>query len=197
MHDKFIVHGGMDIFYGIRQTADKLLHIKSVRVSDLENSIILSLGKGVIDGKLDNQFWRSPESWCKAKQSISSDVFSMGIVAIYIMDPQILLYNGLKNEDLVDREAWNQILMGHISFFWDKDDYLAFLDHIGEDNPFFDRGSDMANDFKGPMTPVRKWSYLDAEFTDVVVNLARLDPESRLSTREALEHPFFDYDSTF
>ncbi|KAF7882820.1 uncharacterized protein EAF02_006183 [Botrytis sinoallii] len=113
------------------------------------------------------------------------------------MNQQMISYDGLKNEDLVDREAWNQILMRQMSIFWDKDGYLAFLDHIGKDNPFFDRGSDMVNDFKGPMTPVRKWSYLDAEFRDVVMNLARLDPESRLSAREALEHPFFDDDSTF
>ncbi|TGO33377.1 hypothetical protein BHYA_0249g00070 [Botrytis hyacinthi] len=201
MHDRFIIHGGMHMFYGVcpekyEETADKLLHIKSVRVSDLEDSILLSPGTGIIGGKLGNQFWRSPESWCKAKQSISSAMFSMGIAAIYIMDKQMIFHDGLKNDDLVDGEAWNQILMRHISFFWDKDDHLAFLDHIGEGNPFFDRVIDMVNDFKGPVTPVRKWSYLDAEFRDLVVNMARLDPGSRPSAREDLKHPFFGDDST-
>ncbi|KAF7946617.1 hypothetical protein EAE96_009612 [Botrytis aclada] len=122
-------------------------------------------------------------------------MFSMGIVAIYIMNQQMIFYDGLKSEDFVDGEAWNEIIMRHVSFFWDQDDYLAFLDHIGEDNPFFDRVIDMVNGFKGPMTPVRKWSYLDANFRDLVVNIARLHPASRLSAREALEHPFFGNDS--
>ncbi|TGO12564.1 hypothetical protein BTUL_0086g00390 [Botrytis tulipae] len=194
MHDRHIIHGDIkpnNILLDYEETADKRLHVKSVRVSDLEDSIILSPGKGIVGGKLGNQFWRSPESWCKAKQSVSSDIFSMGIVAIYIMDKQMIFYDGLKSEDFVDGEAWNQIIMRHISFFWDQDDYLALLDHIGEDNPFFDRVIDMVNDFKGPMTPVRKWSYLDENFRDLVVNMARLDPASRLSAREALEHPFF------
>ena len=127
---------------------------------------------------------------------MSSDIFSMGIVAIYIMDKQMISYDGLKSEDFVDGEAWNQIIMRHISFFWIQDDYLEFLDHIGEDNPFFDRVIDMVNEFKGPMTPVRKWSYLDANFRDLVVNMARLDPSNRLSAREALEHLFFGSDNT-
>ncbi|KAF7940835.1 uncharacterized protein EAE97_007021 [Botrytis byssoidea] len=181
-----------NILIDYEEKADKLLHIESVRVSDLEDSIVISPGTGVIGGKLGNQFWRSPESWCKAKQSVSSDIFSMVIVAIYIMDMQMIFYDGSENEDFVNGEAWNQIVMKRISFFWDKDDYLAFLDQIGEDNPFFDRVIDMVNDFEGPMTLVRKGSYLDAEFRDLVVNMARLDPHSRLSAREALEHPFFD-----
>ncbi|KAM0183868.1 hypothetical protein ACHAPF_000313 [Botrytis cinerea] len=178
------------------ETANKLLHVTSVRVSDLEDSVILSPGAGIVGGELGKQFWRSPESWCKAKQSVSSDIFSMGIVAIYIMDKQMISYDGLKSEDFVDGEAWNQIIMRHISFFWIQDDYLEFLDHIGEDNPFFDRVIDMVNEFKGPMTPVRKWSYLDANFRDLVVNMARLDPSNRLSAREALEHLFFGSDNT-
>ncbi|KAK6605005.1 calcium/calmodulin dependent protein kinase [Botrytis cinerea] len=120
----------------------------------------------------------------------------MGIVAIYIMDKQMISYVGLKSEDFVDGEAWNQIIMRHISFFWIQDDYLEFLDHIGEDNPFFDRVIDMVNEFKGPMTSVRKWSYLDANFRDLVVNIARLDPAHWLSVGEALEHPFFGSDNT-
>lgn len=180
----------------LEETANKLLHVTSVRVSDLEDSVILSPGAGIVGGELGKQFWRSPESWCKAKQSVSSDIFSMGIVAIYIMDKQMISYDGLKSEDFVDGEAWNQIIMRHISFFWIQDDYLEFLDHIGEDNPFFDRVIDMVNEFKGPMTPVRKWSYLDANFRDLVVNMARLDPSNRLSVREALEHLFFGSDNT-
>ncbi|CAD6450437.1 7e04848b-6a22-4e39-8eaf-11731cba9fbb-CDS [Sclerotinia trifoliorum] len=157
----------------------------------LDDSFILLPGQGIMGGRCGNQFWRSPESWGKGRRGVLSDIFSMGIVAIYIMNKQMIFYDGSKDEDFVDGEACDQFLRRHISYFWDENDFTA-LWSILEDNPFHDRLIDIFNNTKNPRPPFRNWIKIDAELRDLVVKMARLDPTSRIGAREASEHPFFD-----
>lgn len=181
-----------NILLDYEEATDEPVRVQSVRVADLEDSVLLPDDKNIVGGTLGNQFWRSPESWCKAKQNLPSDVFSMGVVAVYIMQKSMIFCDGLKDEDFAEGEAFQQIIMRHISYFWNEDDFIPFLKHIGEDNPFFNRIVDMVNNVQNPRPPFRKWVYIDAELRDLVLKMTRLDPASRISAREALEHPFFN-----
>ncbi|APA12466.1 predicted protein [Sclerotinia sclerotiorum 1980 UF-70] len=181
-----------NILINYDMTTDGILNIKKTLIADLEDSFILLPGQCITGGRCGNQFWRSPESWGKGRQSMLSDIFSMGIVAIYIMNKQMIFYDGLKDEDFVDGEACDQILRRHISYFWDENDFTALLEYIGEDNPFHDRLIDIFNNTKNPRPPFRNWIKIDAELRDLVVKMVRLDPRGRISAREALKHSFFD-----
>lgn len=52
---------------------------KRVQISDFEDSVILPAGKYLRDGLCGNPIW-SPESWARAAQGTTSDIFSFGVV---------------------------------------------------------------------------------------------------------------------
>lgn len=69
-----------NIMVDFEQNDDGQIKVKDVQVTDLEDTVILPPGKSICDGMCGNALWRSPESWCRARQSFPSDVFSFGIV---------------------------------------------------------------------------------------------------------------------
>lgn len=95
-------------------------------------------------------------------------------------------------------DAWWHILRRHISYFGDEDGFKGLLQHVGEENVFFDRLIALAGEFDAerPRKPFAMWHYVDAELRDLVTKMTNLDPARRISAREALEHPWFrDADS--
>lgn len=56
------------------------MSINSVQISDLEDTVIVPPGKWLRGPLCGNAIWRSPESWCRARQNQASDIFSFGIV---------------------------------------------------------------------------------------------------------------------
>ncbi|KAB5513485.1 hypothetical protein GE09DRAFT_1162014, partial [Coniochaeta sp. 2T2.1] len=157
----------------------------------LEDAVLLQPGKYLKGCLCGNQLWRSPESWARARQNTSSDMFSFGMVVIYVMLNDMIFR--VSDEELAGNDAWWHILRRHISYFGDEDGFTGLLQHIGEENVFFDRLISLADDFdtERPRKPFAMWHYVDKELRDIVRRMTNLDPARRIIAREALKHPWF------
>ncbi|KAI3322807.1 kinase-like protein [Xylariaceae sp. AK1471] len=165
--------------------------IKSVQISDLEDAVIVPPGKYLHGPLCGNQLWRSPESWARSRQNQASDMFSFGIVMIYVMLNEMVFL--VSDDQLNVEDSWRYILRRQLSYFADKDGFNGFLQHIGEENPFYERVISLANDFPpgNRRQPFESWDHVDPIFRDLVVKMTRLDPALRITAREALNHPWF------
>lgn len=64
----------------VKTDSEGFLKVKDVQIADLEDAVMLG-PDGVLAGCLcGHEFWRSPEAWARARQDLSSDIFSLGIV---------------------------------------------------------------------------------------------------------------------
>jgi serine/threonine protein kinase len=165
--------------------------VRSVQISDLEDAVLLEPGHNLKGCLCGNQLWRSPESWARARQNTPSDIFSFGVVAIYVMLNDMIFYAG--DKELARDDAWWHVLRRHISFFADEEGFGGLLEHIGNDNPFFERLIALTGDFddKNPRSPFIFWHYVDDKFRDLVAKMTNLNPVNRITAKEALEHPWF------
>jgi serine/threonine protein kinase len=180
-----------NILLDYEETTGDALAIRRVQISDFEDAVVLPPGKNIRGCLCGNQLWRSPESWARARQNMSSDMFSFGVVVIYVMINEMVLRPS--NDKLAGDDAWWHILRRHISYFADEDGFKGLLQHIGEDNVFFDRLIALAGDFDSerPRQPFTGWQYVDEELRDLVMKMTNLDPARRITAREALSHPWF------
>ncbi|TAQ87620.1 hypothetical protein B7494_g4040 [Chlorociboria aeruginascens] len=138
MHEKNIVHNDVkpnNILLDHERT-NGVTKLRRVQLADLEDSVKLPLGKCLYGGSCGNQFWRSPESWAKARQGTESDIFSFGIVAIYVMLRNVIFF--LDGEDANGPDAWAHILRRHLSFFGDEAGLAGFLEWIGKENRYYE-----------------------------------------------------------
>ncbi|KAF2010426.1 kinase-like protein [Aaosphaeria arxii CBS 175.79] len=191
LQDKNIIHTDIkpnDILLNYSETEGSDPIIQSVQISDLEDAVALPPGKNLKGCLCGNQLWRSPESWARAKQNISSDVFSFGIVAIYVILDDIIFL--VSDEELKGNDAWWHILRRHISFLGDEDGFVGLLDYIGQENPFFERLIALAGDFnvEKPRKPFAFWRYVDEGFRDLIAVMTNLNPAKRITARQAMEH---------
>lgn len=126
----------------------QLVMIQDVKLSDLEDAVQLQPDTAVEGAVLGNKLWRSPESWTGAMKETPSDVFSFGVVAIYVMLNKMVFYNGLTDEQVNGDDAWWHILRRHISFFGtDTESLQGLVRYVGEDGPWFDRFADLSSSF--------------------------------------------------
>ncbi|KAK3902657.1 calcium/calmodulin dependent protein kinase [Staphylotrichum tortipilum] len=204
LHDRRIIHTGQQpnsvadikprnilINHDEMVAAGQELTVRQVRISDFEDAVQLDPGKSLRGCLCGNEFWRSPESWARVKQSLTSDVYSFGIVAIYVMLKHMVFR--VPDEQLDGDNDWRHILWRHISYFADEEGLEGLVRHIGREDPYIERLVALAGDF-GPVKPRESfalWHYADAEFPDVVDKMTNLDPARRITAREALEHPWF------
>ncbi|OHF04517.1 calcium/calmodulin dependent protein kinase [Colletotrichum orchidophilum] len=196
LHEKGIIHTDIEpnnILIDYKDTTTDDIVIQSVQVSDLEDAVLLPPGKNLKGCLCGNQFWRSPESWARARQNTPSDVFSFGVVAIYVMLNDMIFH--VSPDELSDENVWRHILRRHISYFADETGFKGLLQHIGDDNPFFQRLIDLAGDFDAdkPRKPFAMWHYVDVEFRDLIAKMTNLDPARRITAHGALEHPWFQH----
>jgi len=156
--------------------------------------VILPAGKYLRHALCGNQMWRSPESWARAAQGTPSDIFSFGVVSIYVMLNEMVFR--MTDEELTSDDSWRYVLKRHISLFGDEDGFKGLLQWIGEESPFFERFIALAGSFKEegiPRKPFELRHYVDAQFRDLVGKMTTLDPAKRITAREALEHPWFKH----
>lgn len=120
-----------------------------------------------------------------------SDVYSFGITAIYVMLDDMVLR--ASDDELGGDMAWWHVLRRHISYFRDEEGFRGLLNHLGEENPFYERLIALAGDFDAerPRKPFQHWHYVDEGLRDLVGRMTNLDPKRRISAREALQHPWF------
>ncbi|EAW20286.1 uncharacterized protein NFIA_099200 [Aspergillus fischeri NRRL 181] len=110
---------------------------------------------------------------------------------IYVMVNEMVFR--VNDDELNSADSWRHILRRHISYFADEDGLNGFLEHIGEENPFYDRLIDLANTFgpENPRQPFERWGYVEADLRDLVGKMANLDPTKRITATEALQHRWF------
>ncbi|EEP80697.1 predicted protein [Uncinocarpus reesii 1704] len=108
-----------NILVDYEQSAEGQVTINNVMISPLEDTVIVPPGKWLIGPLCGNAFWRSPESWCRSRQNQASDVFSFGIVMIYVMGHEMVFH--VSDKELKAADSWQYILRRHISYFADED----------------------------------------------------------------------------
>ncbi|TIC93992.1 Mitogen-activated protein kinase mpkC [Colletotrichum higginsianum] len=204
LHEKGIIHTGPDGLTDIKpnnilldyDVAGDDITVRNVQVSDLEDAMVIPPGKNLRDCLRGNQLWRSPESWARARQNTPSDIYSFGVVIIYVMLNEMVFR--VRDEELAAKDAWRHVLRRHISYFADMDGFGGLLSHIGEDNPFFNRLIDLTTDFDAskPRSPFALWHYVDEELRDLIGKMTNFDPARRITAHEALEHPWFSKGSS-
>ncbi|KAL3475555.1 kinase-like domain-containing protein [Aspergillus californicus] len=168
--------------------------ISKVQISDLEDTVVVPPGKWLRGAFCGNAIWRSPESWCRGPQNQTSDVFSFGIVMIYVMTSEMVFR--VPNEQLDAEDSWRYILRRHLSYFADVDSVHGFLDHIKPDNPFAQRIVDLVGTFKAGSDTARQpfkthWVFVEPELRDLVGQMTVLDPKKRITSRQALQYSWF------
>ncbi|KAI1102121.1 kinase-like protein [Jackrogersella minutella] len=151
--------------------------VKGVQISDLEVTVIIP-----------------PKKYLKTRshQNQESDIFSFGIVMIYVMLNEMGFL--VRNDQLKAEDSWRYILRRHLSYFADEDGFNGFLQHIGEENPFYERVIALANDFD-PETSRQSFEArgdIDPIFKDLFIKMMRLDPALRNMAWDALGHPWLN-----
>lgn len=94
-------------------------------------------------------------------------------------------------------DSWRYILRKHISYFADQDGLNWLLQHIGEENAFYERLVSLANSFTpGDLRqPFHTWDYVEPDLRDLVGKMTNLDPTKRITAGEALQHHWFTQSS--
>lgn len=115
----------------------------------------------------------------------------MFLEMIYVMVNEMVFR--VSDDEMNSVDSWRYILGRHISYFADEDSLNGFLEHIGEENPFYERLIDLANRFGpgNPRQPFQRWSYVEPELRDLVGKMTNLDPTKRITAIEALHHRWF------
>ncbi|KAI1131979.1 kinase-like protein [Nemania abortiva] len=194
LHEKDMLHNDIkpnNVLIDYEEAAGGDITIKSVQISDLDDVVIVPPGKYLRGPLCGNQLWRSPESWARSRQNQASDVFSFGIMMIYVMLKEMVFL--VSDEQLNAEDSWRYILRRHLSYFADQDGFNGFMEHIGEENPFYERLLVLADDFsrENGREPFECRYYLDPDFRDLVFKMTRLDPALRITAQEALKHRWF------
>jgi serine/threonine protein kinase len=134
-----------NILVDYNETPGEAPTVTQLRISDLEDSVLLVQGSYIEGCLCGNELWRSPESWARAKQDHASDIYSFAVVAIYVMQNYTVFRPA--HEEVVENMPWWAILRRHISCFGDEEGFRGLLRHVGQETPFFDRFIVLAGDF--------------------------------------------------
>lgn len=99
----------------------------------------------------------------------------------------------VSDDQLKAADSWRYILRRHLSYFADEDGLNGFLEHIGEENPFYERLVALASSFtpENLRQPFESWDYVEPDLRDLVGKMTNLDPTRRITARQALEHRWF------
>lgn len=111
---------------------------------------------------------------------------------------QRIIFSVLKEELGEDDEVLSIVLERQLSYFGEPEAFNGFLQYLHKGNPdspwieIFQvvRSSFNADYRRGPFS---LWpdEVIDDDFRDLVLKMANLNPERRITAREALEHRWF------
>ncbi|KLU89774.1 serine/threonine protein kinase [Magnaporthiopsis poae ATCC 64411] len=200
LHDRGIYHTDVkphNIMMDLVKEDDNVVGVCNVQITDLETAVVLPEGSGLTDRQSGSTYWRSPEAWARGVQDIRSDVFSFGIVVIYVWMGDTVLYSaeaGNPNCSIEEQAAY--VPRSQISSFGDRDekqDFLGFVEYHGDGDTTFIQGIHeliMTFDAENPRKPFPSWHDVDQGFQDLVSRMTCLDPRRRITAREALQHPW-------
>ncbi|KAE8154312.1 kinase-like domain-containing protein [Aspergillus avenaceus] len=194
LHNRDILHNDIkpnNVLLNYEEHHGGEIVINKVQIPDLEDTVIVPSGKWLKGPLCGNAIWRSPESWCRSRQNQASDVFSFGIMMIYVMISEMVFR--VSDDQLEAPDSWRYILRRHLSYFADEDGLNGFLGHIGKENPFHERLLALANTFtlEDPRQPFTRWQYVDPDLRDLVGKMTNLEPTRRITAKEALRHCWF------
>ncbi|KAN0115152.1 kinase-like protein [Hyaloscypha variabilis] len=195
LHERNIVHTDVKA-NNILVDWDKGDHgisIKQVKLADIEDATRVDPNSDIVGIQVGNLMWRSPESHTQARVNKPSDIFSFGIVCIYVMTRRIIFK--VEEEDLEEGavEPLAVILERQISYFADEEGLNAFLKYLG-DSPWCHVLEVLRDGFNktNPRKPVTLWKGIDEDFRDLITGLTKFDPAQRLTANEALRHRWFE-----
>jgi ribulose-phosphate 3-epimerase len=99
-----------------------------------------------------------------------------------------------KGAELSEAEKEHMIVKRLLSHFGDGPGLVGLLDHLDEESAQWrDLVLAVMTEFTSdnPRKPFSMWDDVDESFRDVVTKMTSLDPKRRITTREALDHPWF------
>ncbi|KAL8354447.1 hypothetical protein RB601_004035 [Gaeumannomyces tritici] len=205
LHDKRIIHTDIkpdNIMLDYIKHPDNSHEFRNVQITDLEDAFAIpDDAPGVTGRTYGSPYWRSPESWAKACQDVSSDIFSFGLFAIRVwIDFMVLHMKGVKDAPLFEEQM--KIVMPRLLIFLgggpgegDIEDIKEFIS-MHEGTPFGDYCFDVVNG--SSVCPISQWKvvapptpYMEPQFVDLVSRMTCMTPSRRITAREALQHPWF------
>ena len=116
---------------------------------------------------------------------------------IYALTKRVI-FGVLKEELGEDEELLSIVLERQLSYFGDLEAFNGFLQYLhngNPENPWIEIFQAVRSSFNAeyPREPFSLWQdeIIDEDFRDLIVKMANLNPEKRITAREALEHKWF------
>lgn len=116
---------------------------------------------------------------------------------IYALTKRVI-FGVLKEELGEDAEVLSIVLERQLSYFGDLASFNGFLQYLRNGNPespWIEIFQVVRSSFNAeyPREPFSLWhdEAIDDDFRDLIVRMANLNPEQRITAREALEHRWF------
>ncbi|KAF2764864.1 kinase domain-containing protein [Teratosphaeria nubilosa] len=200
LHNSDIVHLDVkpdNIVVETSTNTDRMPTIDAVQVTDIENAVWLKPGLNVSGALVGNDNWRSPEAHLRAKLHKPADMYSFEVVCIYAMLGRIVFGRDADFEyhESLDIDPPVIRLQRQVSVFGDEAGYQGLRRHLSDDPRHCLLLDVMWEDRGAPHTPYTHFSTWpgveDDAFRDLVLKLMNLDPSSRITASEALQHPWF------
>ncbi|KFZ01728.1 hypothetical protein V501_09833 [Pseudogymnoascus sp. VKM F-4519 (FW-2642)] len=176
---------------------DENIIVKSVQLADLEDAAYVPPGSDIVGAQVGNQLWRSPEAHAQGPVNSPSDMFSYGIVCIYVLSRTVIFALSAKEIEDPEMEPLSIILERQLSYFAEPDTFDALLRYLGPESPWCEIFKVVRSGFneQNRRKPFRLWKVekpgFDEDFMDLVGAMTNFDPAKRITAREALAHRWF------
>ncbi|RMD39582.1 hypothetical protein DV735_g5538, partial [Chaetothyriales sp. CBS 134920] len=166
--------------------------VRQVQIADMEDAAYIPGNSAVVGRAGGNLMWRSPEAHASSRVQRPSDIFSFGVVCIYVLTKRVIFAVGDKEaQEPEDKQAI--VLQCQLSYFSDVDSLVGLLQYLG-DSPWihvFTMLAEGLNEQCPRAPPFALWKDIDPEFKDLVGGMTNIDPRRRITASEALSHPWF------
>ncbi|ELR10460.1 CMGC/CDK protein kinase [Pseudogymnoascus destructans 20631-21] len=197
LHDKNIVHAGTSSTMNNSAYSKALTLNRLFSFADLEDAAYVPPGSDIVGSQVGNQLWRSPEAHAQGPVNSPSDMFSYGIVCIYVLSRTVIFAPSAKEIEEPEMEPLSIILERQLSYFAEPDTFDALLRYLGPESLWCEIFTVVRSGFneQNRRKPFRLWKVekpgFDKDFMDLVGAMTNFDPAKRITAREALAHRWF------